>query len=49
MKQLRLKLKVFVRQEEQSEATVRELLNELSQVQTVHFGTDGLNYPLIGL
>lgn len=46
---LRLKLKVFVTQEEQSGAlTVRELVNELSQVQTVHFGTDGLNYPLIG-
>ncbi|KAL6281050.1 hypothetical protein ACE6H2_017931 [Prunus campanulata] len=44
-----LKVKVFVTQEEQSDATVRELLNEFSQVQTVNFGTKFLNFSISGL
>ncbi|KAL5544112.1 hypothetical protein UlMin_007896 [Ulmus minor] len=47
--QLQLKLKVFVTQEEQSGATLRELLNEFSQVQTVQFGTVGSSYAINGL
>ncbi|CAB4274463.1 unnamed protein product [Prunus armeniaca] len=41
-----LKVKVFVTQEEQSDATVRELVNEFSQVQTVNFGTKFLNFSI---
>ncbi|VVA19059.1 Hypothetical predicted protein [Prunus dulcis] len=44
-----LKVKVCVTQEEQSNATVRELLNEFSQVQTVNFGTKFLNFSISGL
>lgn len=44
-----LKVKVFVTQEEQSDATVRELLNEFSEVQTVNFGTKFLNFSISGL
>ncbi|XP_021801722.1 ferric reduction oxidase 8, mitochondrial isoform X2 [Prunus avium] len=44
-----LRVKVFVTQEEQSDATVRELLNEFSQVQTVNFGTKFLNFSISGL
>ncbi|BFG32481.1 hypothetical protein CerSpe_187550 [Prunus speciosa] len=44
-----LKVKVFVTQEEQSDATVRELLNEFSQVQTVNLGTKFLNFSISGL
>ncbi|ONI08235.1 hypothetical protein PRUPE_5G166400 [Prunus persica] len=44
-----LKVKVFVTQEEQSDATVRELLNEFSEVQTVNYGTKFLNFSISGL
>lgn len=44
-----LKVKVFVTQEEQSDATVRQLLNEFSEVQTVNFGTKFLNFSISGL
>ncbi|CAL9030982.1 unnamed protein product [Prunus brigantina] len=44
-----LKVKVFVTQEEQSDATVRELLNEFSEVHTVNFGTKFLNFSISGL
>ncbi|CAL9030975.1 unnamed protein product [Prunus brigantina] len=44
-----LKVKVFVTQEEQSDGTVRELLNEFSEVQTVNFGTKFLNFSISGL
>ncbi|XWS47637.1 hypothetical protein CRYUN_Cryun13aG0001100 [Craigia yunnanensis] len=43
-----LKLKVFVTQEKQSDATVGEILNETSQVQTVNFGTKGPIYAIHG-
>lgn len=43
-----LKLKVFVTQEKKSGATVGEILNETSQVQTVHFGTKGPIYAIHG-
>ncbi|KAM1129033.1 hypothetical protein ACFX2J_038761 [Malus domestica] len=44
----RLKVKIFVTQEQYG-TTVRELLNEFSQVKTVHFGTKFLNYSINGL
>lgn len=47
--QLHLKLKVFVTQEPQSGATLRELLDEYSQVETVHFDTNGSSYAINGL
>uniref|UniRef100_A0A5B7C9M7 FAD-binding FR-type domain-containing protein n=1 Tax=Davidia involucrata TaxID=16924 RepID=A0A5B7C9M7_DAVIN len=47
--QLHLKVKVFVTQEKQSGATVRELLNEYSQVETVNFSTKCSNYAIHGL
>ncbi|XP_015577794.1 ferric reduction oxidase 8, mitochondrial [Ricinus communis] len=48
-KQLRLKLKVFVTQEQKNNATLRELLNDLSLVQTVNFSTKCSNYAIHGL
>lgn len=47
--QFHLKLKVFVTQEQQSGTTLRELLNEYSQVETVDFGTDSSSYAIHGL
>lgn len=47
--QLHLKLKVFVTQEQQSGATLGELLNEYSQVETVQFSRDGSSYAIKGL
>lgn len=47
--QLHLKLKVFVTQEQQSGATLGELLNEYSQVETVQFSRDGTSYAIKGL
>ncbi|KAF8378228.1 hypothetical protein HHK36_029567 [Tetracentron sinense] len=44
-----IKLKIFVTQEERSGTTVRELLNELSQVQTVNFDKKCSNYAMSGL
>lgn len=46
--QFHLKLKVFVTQE-QSGATIRELLNEFSLVETVNFDTQCSNYATFGL
>ncbi|KAL4278259.1 hypothetical protein GQ457_03G031010 [Hibiscus cannabinus] len=43
-----LKLKVFVTQEKQGGASVGELINEASQVQTVHFGIKGPIYSIHG-
>ncbi|XVF08415.1 hypothetical protein REPUB_Repub07fG0001600 [Reevesia pubescens] len=43
-----LKVKVFVTQEKQSGATIGEILDETSQVQTVHFGTKGPIYAIHG-
>ncbi|KAH7550520.1 hypothetical protein ACOSQ2_024418 [Xanthoceras sorbifolium] len=43
-----LKLKAFVTQEERSGVTVRELLNDLSSVQTVRFSTKSSNYAVHG-
>ncbi|KAK6920638.1 Ferric reductase transmembrane component-like domain [Dillenia turbinata] len=42
------KLQVFVTQELQSAATVRNLLNEFSQVQTIHFDTKCSNHVTYG-
>ncbi|KAF4350347.1 hypothetical protein F8388_010903 [Cannabis sativa] len=47
--QFHLKLKVFVTQEKQSVTTVKELLNEFSQGETVDFGTDSSSYAIHGL
>ncbi|PON96722.1 Cytochrome b245, heavy chain [Trema orientale] len=47
--QFHLKLKVFVTQEQQSGTTVRELLNEYSQVEAVDFRTDSSSYAIHGL
>ncbi|KAJ4850863.1 hypothetical protein Tsubulata_007098 [Turnera subulata] len=47
--QLNLKLTVYVTQEERSNATVRELLNDMSLVRTVNFSTKCSNYTLQGL
>ncbi|XP_062116160.1 ferric reduction oxidase 8, mitochondrial [Humulus lupulus] len=47
--QFHLKLKVFVTQEQQSGATVRELLNEFLQGETVNFGTDSSSFAIHGL
>ncbi|KAI5562757.1 hypothetical protein BDE02_15G071600 [Populus trichocarpa] len=46
--QLSLKLKVYVTQEERSNATVRGLLNDLSLVRTVNFSTECSNYAVHG-
>lgn len=46
--QLHVKLKVFITQEVQSGATVRELITEFSQLQTVNFDTKGLSYAICG-
>ncbi|KAI8531130.1 hypothetical protein RHMOL_Rhmol11G0113600 [Rhododendron molle] len=46
--QFHLKLKVFVTQE-QSGATIRELVNEFSRVETVNFDTKSTNYATFGL
>ncbi|KAG8652592.1 ferric reduction oxidase 8, mitochondrial [Manihot esculenta] len=48
-KQLNLRLKVFVTQEERSSASLRELLNDLSVVRTVNFDTKLSNYAVHGL
>lgn len=47
-KKLNLKLEVFVTQEEKTDATVKELLNDLSLVQTVNFSTKCSNYAVHG-
>ncbi|KAH9776373.1 Ferric reduction oxidase 8 [Citrus sinensis] len=47
-KKWHLTLKVFVTQEEQSSVTVREVLNDLSLVRAVRFGTQS-NYAVNGL
>ncbi|XP_059657968.1 ferric reduction oxidase 8, mitochondrial [Cornus florida] len=47
--QLHLKIKIYVTQEARSGATVRELLNEFSQVETVSFDTKYSNYATHGL
>ncbi|KAA8542227.1 hypothetical protein F0562_023379 [Nyssa sinensis] len=47
--QLHLKVKVFVTQEKRSGATIRELLNEFSQVETVNFDTKCSNFATHGL
>ncbi|KAH7528406.1 hypothetical protein FEM48_Zijuj05G0068900 [Ziziphus jujuba var. spinosa] len=47
--QSHLKLKVFVTQEHQSGETLEELLHVFSQVQTVHFSTDGTKHAVNGL
>lgn len=44
-----LKMKFFVTQEEQSSTTIRELLNEFSEVQTVEFDTKCSDYAIHGL
>lgn len=49
MERLHLKLKVFVTQEVQDGRTLRELLTDSSQVQTVHFSTECSNYATYGL
>lgn len=46
--QLHVKLKVFITQELQSGATVRELITEFSQLQTVNFDTKGLSSAICG-
>ncbi|XP_011046222.1 PREDICTED: ferric reduction oxidase 8, mitochondrial [Populus euphratica] len=46
--QLSLKLKVYVTQEERSNATVRGLVNDLSLVRTVNFSTECSNYAVHG-
>ncbi|KAG5524879.1 hypothetical protein RHGRI_031524 [Rhododendron griersonianum] len=46
--QFHLKLKVFVTQE-QTGATIRELVNEFSRVETVNFDTQCTNYATFGL
>ncbi|KAL9375395.1 hypothetical protein Peur_032274 [Populus x canadensis] len=46
--QLSLKLKVYVTQEEGSNATVRGLVNDLSLVRTVNFSTECSNYAVHG-
>ncbi|KAM7475490.1 hypothetical protein LguiB_022733 [Lonicera macranthoides] len=46
--QLHVKLKVFITQEVQSGATVRELITEFSQLQTVNFDTKGLSSAICG-
>lgn len=47
--QFHLELKIFVTQEKQSDTTIRELLNEYSQVETVDFGTSNSSYAIHGL
>lgn len=47
--QFHLELKVFVTQEKQSDTTIRELLNEYTQVETVDFGTSNSSYAIHGL
>ena len=46
--QLSLKLKVYVTQEERSNATVRGLVNDLSLVRTVNFSTECSKYAVHG-
>lgn len=46
---LHLKLKIFVTQEVQTGQTVRELLSDSSQLQTVHLSTKSSNYAVYGL
>ncbi|KAM7274345.1 hypothetical protein ACFE04_029009 [Oxalis oulophora] len=48
-KKCHLKLKVFVTREEQSAVTTRELLNDLSKVQTVYFNKASSKYAVYGL
>ncbi|KAJ7956180.1 Ferric reduction oxidase [Quillaja saponaria] len=43
-----LKLNMFVTQEKQAGVTVRELLNELSDIRTVYFSTEGSEYAIYG-
>lgn len=44
-----LKVKVYVTQEEQSGATVKQVLHESSQVQTTNFGIKSSCYAITGL
>ncbi|KAK9278533.1 hypothetical protein L1049_028102 [Liquidambar formosana] len=48
-KQCQLKLKVFVTQEERSGVTIRELMDEFSEVQTINFDANCSNYAIHGL
>lgn len=46
---LHLKLEIFVTQEVQEGASVKELLSDSSQFQTVHFSSECANYAINGL
>lgn len=50
VEQTHLKLKVFVTQESQSGSkTLREILNEVSQIQTINFPKASSSYPIYGV